>query len=106
MSEPEKTPVSDATEKSVAAKAALAETGSANSSSEGASDIESLPQHRQLERVPRSQRRGILSSVALVPEVTNPYEYSNGMKWLFTTIVVLAGMTSSTGSSIFYRKHM
>jgi hypothetical protein len=106
MSEPEKISVPDANDKSGAAETALAETGPAASSSEAASDVEALPQPKQLERVPRSQRRGILASLAIVPEVTNPYGYSNGMKWLFTTIVALAGTTSSTGSSILYRKYM
>ncbi|KAL3417751.1 major facilitator superfamily transporter [Phlyctema vagabunda] len=69
---------------------------------EAAPDVEALPQPKQQERVPRSQRRGILGSLAIIPEITNPYEYNNGMKWLFTAIVALAGTTSSTGSSILY----
>jgi hypothetical protein len=54
---------------------------------------------------PRGQRRGLLASLTLVREVNDPYQYSNGMKWLFTAIVTFAGTTSSTGSSILYRKY-
>ena len=55
-------------------------------------------------RVPRSQRRGLLAQLQLIPELTNPYHHSNPTKWLITTIVALAATTSSSGSSIFYRK--
>ncbi|KAL2808095.1 MFS general substrate transporter [Aspergillus granulosus] len=54
------------------------------------------------ERVPRSQRRGLFGRLSLIPEVTNPYSYSNGTKWWMTVIVSFASITSSTGSSIFY----
>jgi len=83
---------------------ALADGAPAASSSEAASDVEALPQTKQLEYTPRGQRRGLLSSVTLVREVQDPYQYSNGMKWLFTAIVAFAGTTSSTASSILYRK--
>lgn len=70
-----------------------------------ASDLEVLPESKQRESIPRSQRRGLLASVAIVPEITDAFEYSNGKKWLFTAIVALAGTTSSAGSSILYRKY-
>ena len=100
MSDPEKMSVPNAEE-----KLGAAETDPTGSSSEANRDVEVLPQPKQQERVPRSQRRGLLVSLALIPEITEPYQYSNGMKWLFTAIVASAGMTSSTGSSIFYRKY-
>lgn len=68
-----------------------------------AADLE-IAQQGKLERVPRSQRRGLLASCLIVPEVTNPYQYGNATKWLMTGIVALAATTSSAGSSIFYRK--
>lgn len=54
--------------------------------------------------VPRSQARGILARLCLIPEVERPLQYSNGKKWTMTLIVSLASATSSTGSAIFYRK--
>ncbi|OCK73146.1 MFS multidrug resistance transporter [Lepidopterella palustris CBS 459.81] len=57
---------------------------------------------RALETVPRSQRRGLLGRFAIIPEVTNPYNYGNRTKWWMTIIVSFAAITSSTGSSIFY----
>jgi hypothetical protein len=70
------------------------------------SDVEVPVPPKQQETVPRSQRRGILASIAIAPEITNAFEYSNGKKWLFTVIVALAGTTSSTGSSILYREYL
>ncbi len=55
--------------------------------------------------VPRSQRRGLFSRFTVIPEVENPYEYSNGTKWWMTIIVSIAAATSATGSSIFYREY-
>ncbi|KAI8952142.1 major facilitator superfamily transporter [Xylaria longipes] len=54
------------------------------------------------EPVPRSERRGLLSSFLVIPEIRDPRQHSHGTKWAMTTIVALAGTTSSTGSSIFY----
>ncbi len=81
-------------------------SGQVSTKEEAASNVEALAQLKQQESVPRSQRRGILGSIAIVPEINNPFEYSNGKKWLFTAIVALAGTTSSTGSSILYRKYL
>ncbi|MCJ1436260.1 hypothetical protein MMC27_005638 [Xylographa pallens] len=57
---------------------------------------------KALELIPRSQRRGLFGRFTIIPEVTNPYDYKNGTKWMMTIIVALAAATSSTGSSIFY----
>ncbi|KAK2813665.1 hypothetical protein FQN50_000063 [Emmonsiellopsis sp. PD_5] len=54
------------------------------------------------EPVPRSQRRGFLGHLSIIPELKNAYMYGNGTKWCFTVIVSLAAITSSAGSSIFY----
>ena len=35
-------------------------------------------------KVPRNQRRGWLARFALLPEVENPYDYSNPVKWFIT----------------------
>lgn len=56
------------------------------------------------EIVHRSERRGLLGKLSIIPEVTNPYSYSPAIKWWMTVIVSFAAITSSTGSSIFYRK--
>lgn len=53
--------------------------------------------------VPRSERRGLLGRFSVIPEITNPREYGNGTKWAMTVIVSFAAITSSTGSSIFFR---
>lgn len=58
---------------------------------------------RPFEVIPRSQRRGLFGRFAIIPEVSNPYEYKNSTKWMMTIIVSFAAATSSTGSSIFYR---
>lgn len=57
------------------------------------------------EVVPQSERRGLLGRFSIIPEVTNPYSYSAGTKWWMTVIVSFAAITSSTGSSIFYREN-
>jgi hypothetical protein len=56
-------------------------------------------------KIPRSERRGLLGQLTFIPEVEDPKTCSNGTKWLMTTIVALAAATSSTGTSISYRKH-
>lgn len=56
------------------------------------------------EVVPLSERRGLLGRLSVIPEVTNPYSYGKGTKWWMTVIVSFAAITSSTGSSIFYRE--
>lgn len=57
----------------------------------------------EVEIVPLSERRGLLGKLSIIPEVTNPYSYSPATKWWMTVIVSFAAITSSTGSSIFYR---
>ncbi|KAL2128842.1 hypothetical protein VTI74DRAFT_8574 [Chaetomium olivicolor] len=52
--------------------------------------------------IPRSERRGLLGQLTLVPEVEDPQTSGNGTKWLMTAIVALAGATSSTGTSVSY----
>lgn len=64
----------------------------------GGPDLQPGPPQKA-EPVPRSQRRGLGSQFTLIPEVTNPYEYSNGTKWAMTIIVAFAAATSSTGTS-------
>ncbi|CAK7240006.1 MAG: hypothetical protein STHCBS139747_001441 [Sporothrix thermara] len=52
--------------------------------------------------VPRSKRRGLFGSFAILPEVERPYEYQNKTKWLITLIVALSAAAGPLGSSIFY----
>ncbi|KAK2014992.1 major facilitator superfamily transporter [Colletotrichum eremochloae] len=61
--------------------------------------IENVPKSR---KVPRHERRGLLSSLALVSEISDAREYGNGKKWTITIIVALAATASSFGSSVFY----
>jgi hypothetical protein len=56
--------------------------------------------------IPRAGRRGLFGRFTLIPEVASPSDYPRATKWLMTSIVALAGATSSTGSSIFYRKSL
>ncbi|KAF9697799.1 hypothetical protein EKO04_004130 [Ascochyta lentis] len=50
--------------------------------------------------VPRSQRRGLLARFALIPEVQNPYHYSQKTKWLLTFVVAFCAMAGPMGSAI------
>ncbi|KKY15130.1 putative mfs multidrug resistance [Diplodia seriata] len=50
--------------------------------------------------IPRRERRGLLAHVCLIPEVSNPYEYSRKIKWTITFFVALAAMAAPTGSAI------
>ncbi|KAB2578827.1 Major facilitator superfamily [Lasiodiplodia theobromae] len=50
--------------------------------------------------IPRRERRGLLAHLCLIPEVSNPYEYSRKIKWTITFFVALAAMAAPTGSAI------
>lgn len=54
--------------------------------------------------VPRAHRRGLLASLAVIPEVERPKEYSNKVKWAITLFTAVAGAAAPMGSAIFYRK--
>ncbi|KAL7810867.1 MFS general substrate transporter [Trichoderma gracile] len=62
----------------------------------------STTRSKALTIVPRSQRRGVLARLALVPEVERPYEYKNSTKWGITLTIALATAAAPLGSSIFY----
>ena len=53
--------------------------------------------------VPRIQRRGLLASLTVIPEVERPKEYSNKVKWTITLFTAVAGAAAPMGSAIFYR---
>ncbi|KAK2034701.1 major facilitator superfamily transporter [Colletotrichum zoysiae] len=57
---------------------------------------------RALSVVARSKRRGLFAQLATIPEVDNPYNYTNKTKWTITLIIALAAAVSPMGSSIFY----
>ncbi|KAK1654407.1 major facilitator superfamily transporter [Colletotrichum phormii] len=57
---------------------------------------------RALSIVARSKRRGFLARLTTIPEVDNPYNYTNKTKWTITLIIALAAAVSPMGSSIFY----
>ncbi|KAK7562434.1 major facilitator superfamily domain-containing protein [Phyllosticta paracitricarpa] len=50
--------------------------------------------------VPRKERRGLLSNLSLIPEVTNPYEYSRKIKWTITAVVAFTAAAAPMGSAI------
>lgn len=72
--------------------------------SSGKVEVQASTSRREIVVVPRSERRGLLGSFSIIPEITNPRDYGNGTKWAMTVIVSFAAVTSSTGSSIFYRQ--
>lgn len=53
-----------------------------------------------LEKVQRGKKRGLFARFAAIPEVTEPYHYSNKTKWLITLIVALAAAAAPVGSAI------
>jgi hypothetical protein len=79
----------------------------------GDSDPEKTTSRPQSERgtsfadtdtVPRSQRRGLLARLTVIPEVEQPYKYKNKTKWTITAIVALAAAGAPMGSGIFLRE--
>jgi hypothetical protein len=61
---------------------------------------------RTLSVVPRSERRGLLGRLSIIPEVERPYDYRNSTKWLITFIVALAASAAPLGSAIFFREFL
>ena len=59
---------------------------------------------RPLSIVPRSQRRGLLGRLSIIPEVDRPHEYKNKTKWLLTAITACSAAAAPLGSAIFFRK--
>ena len=54
--------------------------------------------------VPKSEQRGLLARLAIIPEIESPYEYTNNTKWIITAVVAMAAAGAPMGSGIFYRK--
>ncbi|KAF2133779.1 MFS general substrate transporter [Dothidotthia symphoricarpi CBS 119687] len=50
--------------------------------------------------VPGAQRRGLLARFTLIPEVQNPYHYTNRTKWFLTFIVAVCAMAGPMGSAM------
>jgi hypothetical protein len=63
----------------------------------------STTRSRTVNIVPRSERRGLLGRLSVVPEVECPYDYKNSTKWGITLTIALATAAAPLGSSIFYR---
>lgn len=55
-----------------------------------------------LVKVPRKERRGWFATFALIPEVTNPYDYKDSTKWLITLIVSVSAAAAPVGSGIIF----
>jgi len=50
--------------------------------------------------VPRPHRRGLLSHLTLIPEITHPTHYPRPTKWALTFIVAFCAMAAPMGSAI------
>lgn len=50
--------------------------------------------------VPRAERRGLFGRFAVVPEVVEPRDYPNKMKWLITAFVGVAAVAGPMASSV------
>ncbi|KAL9119828.1 MAG: hypothetical protein Q9187_003618 [Circinaria calcarea] len=55
-------------------------------------------------KVPKSQRRGLLSRFAILAEIEEPKHYSRRSKWFITFVVASAAATAPMGTAIIYRK--
>lgn len=55
---------------------------------------------RDVVKVARRERRGLLARFTIVAEVTDPYDYPRKSKWLITVIVAIAGAAAPMASSI------
>lgn len=53
--------------------------------------------------IPRSKQRGLLARFTVIPELEDPYTYTNRTKWCITAVVAVAGGVGPLGSGIFYR---
>ncbi|KAI9805778.1 MAG: hypothetical protein M1833_005271 [Piccolia ochrophora] len=60
-------------------------------------------QHRNsVQRVPRSQRRGLFGRFTIVPEVADPQQYDRRVKWFITFVIAAAAAAAPMGSVIFF----
>ncbi|OCK86852.1 MFS general substrate transporter [Cenococcum geophilum 1.58] len=50
--------------------------------------------------IARGQRRGLFSSLTLIPEVTTPTSYPRRTKWIITSLIAVAAAAAPMGSSI------
>ena len=55
-------------------------------------------------KVPRFQRRGLLSRFTILAEVEQPLHYSRRSKWFITFVVAAAAIAAPLGSAIFFRQ--
>jgi hypothetical protein len=53
-------------------------------------------------KVPRKERRGWFATFALIPEVTNPYDYKDSTKWFITFVVSISAAAAPVGSGIIF----
>ena len=50
--------------------------------------------------IARGQRRGLFSSLTLIPEVTTPTSYPRRTKWIITSLIAVAAAAAPMGSAI------
>lgn len=52
--------------------------------------------------IARGQRRGLFSSLTLIPEVTTPTNYPRRTKWIITSLIAVAAAAAPMGSAIVF----
>jgi multidrug resistance protein len=52
--------------------------------------------------VPRRQRRGLLATLTIIPEIENPLEYTRGTKTFLTLVISLAGASAPMASAVLF----
>ncbi|KAF8252605.1 MFS general substrate transporter [Wilcoxina mikolae CBS 423.85] len=52
--------------------------------------------------VPRSKRRGLFSSLCIIPEIENPYEHTRMSKKLITLVIAVAGSSAPMASAMVF----
>ncbi|TKA65688.1 hypothetical protein B0A49_08555, partial [Cryomyces minteri] len=57
-------------------------------------------EHKPPVPVPRSERRGLLARLTVIPEVEEPHDYARKTKWTITFVVAVAGAAAPMGSAI------
>ena len=59
-----------------------------------------LPSDPPAVLVARCDRRGLFARLAVIPELTQPYQYSRRAKWAITVVVAVCGAAAPMGSAI------
>ena len=60
---------------------------------------------RSVSVVPQSNRRGLLGRLTVLPEISEPKDYSRRVKWFITFVIAMAAAAAPMGSAIFFRTY-